>query len=92
MQLQKSGLAFLAFTQILFASENEPENRYKTFSESSVRRCSMMHAQKPVFNICLNGQATGPDLERAHTWAARASLTWLRALKILDENVTRQVS
>jgi len=78
--------------QMAFATfEEDSQTRYKTFSESSVRRCSMMHSRKPTFNICLDGQATGPDLERAQTWAARASLTWLRVLKVLDESVTKQV-
>lgn len=67
------------------------DTRYKTFSESSVRRCSLMHSRKPSFNICLKGSATGPDLERAQNWSARASLTWLRALKVLDDSVTRKI-
>jgi hypothetical protein len=50
-----------------------------------------MKSQKQSFNICLQGQASAPDLERAHSWAARASLTWLRALKVLDERVTKNI-
>ncbi|MFM8270078.1 MAG: hypothetical protein ACKN9V_07805 [Pseudomonadota bacterium] len=72
-------------------AEELNQSRYKTFPESSVRRCSLMKSQNPSFNICLNGQATAPDLERAHTWAARASLTWFRALKVLNERVTKNV-
>lgn len=83
---------FLVSHALVAFSNSETETRYKTFSESSVRRCSMMHAQKPTFNICLDGEATEPDLERVQTWAARASLTWLRVLKVLDERVTRQVA
>jgi len=68
------------------------DTRYKTFSESSVRRCSIMHARKPSFNICLSGKASTPDLERSQSWAARATLTWLRALKLLDDSVTRNIT
>ncbi|NBV49846.1 hypothetical protein EBR78_01355 [bacterium] len=82
------GIVF--FGTICFA-HSEISTRYKTFSESSVRRCSIMKVRQPTFNICLAGQATGPDLERARTWAARASLTWLRALKVLDASVTRNI-
>jgi len=76
----------------LAASVESPiESRYKTFSDSSVRKCSIKAIHEPTFNVCLEGQATAPDLERAHLWAARASLTWLRALKVLDERVTRNI-
>lgn len=67
------------------------DTRYKTWSESSIRKCSIAQIRRPALNICLEGQATGADLERAHTWAARASLTWLRVLKVLDEGVTRNI-
>ena len=70
---------------------NALESRYVSFSESSLRRCTIAQIKKPNINICLSGQATGPDLERAKTWAARASLTWLRVMKVLDEQVTRQI-
>lgn len=73
------------------SASDTPESRYKTFSESSVRRCSLMNIHKPAFHICLDGQATAADLERAQTWAARASLTWLRTLKVLDERVTKNI-
>jgi hypothetical protein len=74
-----------------WAQANALESRYVSFSESSLRRCTIAQIKKPNINICLSGQATGPDLERAKTWAARASLTWLRVMKVLDEQVTRQI-
>ncbi|NBT58162.1 hypothetical protein EBT16_05195 [bacterium] len=84
--------SFTVLSLSVFAQANQPsESRYKTFPESSVRRCSLTHSRKPTFNICLDGQASSADLERAHNWAARASLTWLRALKVVDEQVTRTV-
>ena len=83
---------FLAMVGTSFSkADQELESRYKTFSESSVRKCSIMNIHKPSFNICLTGQATGADLERAQAWSARASLTWFRALKVLDQQVTRTV-
>lgn len=91
----KSKLAFLGVVFfghcLIGAHEHNETSRYKTFSESSVKKCSIRAIHEPTFNICLEGQATGPDLERAHLWSARASLTWLRALKVLDERVTRSV-
>ncbi|NDD04851.1 MAG: hypothetical protein EB078_08095, partial [Proteobacteria bacterium] len=72
------------------ALESQP-SRYKTFSESAVRQCSIMKIHNPSFNICLDGKASASDLERAQSWAARASLTWLRALKVMDERVTRTI-
>jgi hypothetical protein len=87
---------FLALSILVTTFDFSPksyasDSRYKTFSESAVRRCSLMSSRKPALNICLDGQATAADLDRAHTWAARASLTWLRALKVLDESVTRKI-
>lgn len=80
------------FTSLLVSAPQEPSaSRYKTFSDSAVKKCSIRAIHEPTFNICLEGQATGPDLERAHLWSARASLTWLRALKVIDERVTRSV-
>lgn len=76
---------------LLAAKTYALDSRYTTFSESSVKRCTMAHARKPSVNICLMGQATGADLERAKFWSARASLTWLRVLKVLDTKVTRQI-
>lgn len=66
-------------------------SRYVTFSESSVRKCTISQIKRPEINICLDGQATPADLERAKNWAARASLTWLRVLKTIDEGVTKQI-
>lgn len=92
MAIFRSLLLTLSFITVsVFATDEFNEIRYSTFPESSVRRCSMMKSQKPAFNICLDGKATAPDLERAHSWAARASLTWFRALKVLDEKVTKNV-
>lgn len=73
------------------AQKGVSDSRYISFSESSIRRCTIANIRKPSVNICLAGQATGPDLERAKTWAARASLTWLRVMKVLDNQVTRQI-
>jgi len=82
-------LAILGTT--ISRADQDQVSRYKTFSEGSLRQCSMMNIHQPTFNICLDGTATGPDLERAQAWAARASLTWFRVLKVLDEQVTRTV-
>lgn len=79
---------FVGITPKTLASDS----RYKTFSESSVRRCTLIHSKKPVLNICLTGQASNADMERVRTWAARASLTWLRAMKVLDSGVTRAIA
>lgn len=84
------GLSVMAISLSSFAHETS-DSRYKTFPESSVRKCSLMKSREQAFNICLDGSATSSDLERAHNWAARASLTWLRALKAIDEQVTRNI-
>ena len=85
-------LQLLVFSASIIAnSSSAMDSRYVSFSESSVRKCTIAQARKPSLNICLDGQATSPDFERVKKWAARASLTWLRVLKVLDQKVTRQI-
>jgi len=83
-------LIFLGLFTIA-SKTNAFDSRYKTFSESSVKKCTLAQSKKPSVNICITGQATPADLTRAKQWAARASLTWLRAMKVLDKQVTRQI-
>lgn len=87
----KSHILIASGLLISLAKSPALESRYVSFSESSLRRCTIANIRKPSINICLSGQATGPDLERAKTWSTRASLTWLRVMKVLDEKVTRQI-
>ena len=85
------GTVFMGTGLGLSANEDSLDSRYVSFSESSVKKCTIAHIRKPTLNICLDGQATSADLQRVQQWAARASLTWLRVLKVLDNQVTRQV-
>ncbi len=90
---RKMSVVFLACCEMLLGSSaSQADSRYVSFSESSVKRCTIAHIRKPTLNICLAGQSTGPDFERAKAWAARASLTWLRVLKVIDQSVTRQIA
>lgn len=67
------------------------EPRYVSFSPTSIKRCTLSKIRQSSLNICLDGQATEADLKRAKAWSARAVLTWMRSLKVIDEKVTRQI-
>lgn len=88
----KRFIVLLLGTSIFCSFTRGDNSRYIVFSPSSVKQCSVKHAHKPVFNICLEGKASEADLERAKQWSARATLTWLRVIKVLDDKVTRQVA
>lgn len=86
-------LKALVLVAALSLSGNAQNGNSKSasFSESAIRKCSLMHSTKPIFNICLKGEASAADLERGKTWATRSTLSWFRVLKTLDRNVTREV-
>ena len=55
------------------------------FDPSSV---SMVHAREPEFRICISGDTEDSNIEER---SARAALTWLRAIRIVDDRVTDKV-
>lgn len=65
--------------------------RYSPFPESSLKKCTLYRAPSSELQICLTGRATAADLERAQKWAARATLTWFRALVVMDRSVTARI-
>lgn len=74
------------------ASNNSTsEVNYLSWGDSSLRQSSFAKAREDSLNICITGQAGTADLERAKLWSKRASLTWLRVMKLIDEKVTSNI-
>lgn len=65
----------------------ESQLNFIPWSQSSIRQSSIRHARQPVFKICLSGSMNSQDLARAQNWSARSVLTWLRAVKVIDNQV-----
>lgn len=65
---------------------------YISWSESSIRDSTIMKAQAPTINVCLQGRASTADLDRAKLWTKQSLLTWLRTLKVVDQRVTSSLT
>jgi hypothetical protein len=58
-----------------------------SWSESMVRQSVIAKSLEPELRVCLQGSMNSSDLERVKLWAQKATLTWLRVGKIIDERV-----
>lgn len=70
---------------------DQSELNFIPWSQSSIRQSSLRHARQPSFKICLNGSMNSNDLQRVQNWAARSVLTWLRAVKVIDNEVQGKI-
>lgn len=64
---------------------------YILFSPGAIKQCSLMHAKKPEFKICLRGASTRPDFDRLKDNVALGAVTWLKIYKMLDYAVSTKV-
>lgn len=86
-------LAMLAFTSA--CGGNRPDASrpaYISWGTDSIRASTIADSHKETVNICLQGSVTAADLERSKLWAVRSVLTWFRAIKVIDERVTKSVA
>jgi len=58
---------------------------------SSVQSSTIADIHDASVNICLQGSVSQNDFERSKAWALRAALTWMRALKVVDDKVSDKV-
>ncbi len=88
-------LSFMCLGLFSLASCSRPgttsDLAFIPWSSSMVRNSTIGKALEPELHICLQGSMNPADLERVKTWARRATLTWLRALKMVDERVVGRV-
>lgn len=63
------------------------ESAYIPWSSSMVRKSTIAKSLEGEIHICLEGAMNPADLERVKSWSRRATLTWLRAIKIYDQRV-----
>lgn len=62
---------------------------FTSFSKSSLHQCSIGKLESAEsFKICLEGNASAPDMARAKEWAALSSLAWLRVFKAFDNTMS----
>lgn len=68
--------------------QHSAELHYLTFGGSN--GCTLNYAQEPEIRLCVAG-TTGATLEKAKDYSKRALLTWLRALRQIDDQVSSNV-
>lgn len=68
------------------------DDHFISWGESSVKRSSIAKSLEADFRICLEGSMNSEDLNRSKTWATRAVLTWMRAIKLIDQRVSGKLT
>ena len=61
------------------------------WSSSMIRKSTIARSLEPELHICLEGSMNPRDLERVKTWSRRAALTWLRAIKLIDNRILGRI-
>jgi len=69
-----------------------PSSAYILFSTGAIKQCSLIHAKKSEFKICLRGAANRPNFERLKEYSAISAYAWLKLYKKLDYGVTTKVA
>jgi len=64
---------------------------FRTFSDSALRSCSLAKTHEDTFKICLRGNASRPDFERAKLWAELSTVAWFRVFKTIDRDLTTDI-
>src|SRR5690606_1747224 len=68
--------------------QEEPQSMLHFIPFSTTQGISLRYARESTFNVCAQG-ATNSQVEQ---WSVRAVLTWLKAVRIIDDQVTREVA
>lgn len=90
LQAVIAGMAMIIMTSC--GQIDTKEDHFISWSESSVKRSAIAKSLESNFKICLEGTMNAQDSARAKAWATRAVLTWMRAIKLIDNRISGQLS
>ncbi len=75
-----------------FDSEEEEDGlSFRSWSVDQLQRSTLAKVRSERLSLCIEGEVSSADFERAKLWARMAVLTWLRALVLIDERITSKV-
>ena len=89
-------VCFVAALSVVSCAENAEQ--YHQHSELHFKHmgtnkgCGLTQARAETFNVCIRGNVDSKYVKRAEGFLERSLLTWMRALKQIDDKVTGNIS